>query len=125
MILADNLFGDILSDQSAAVSGSLGMLPSACLSELPQSGRSERPAIYEPVHGSAPDITGAGIANPIGTILSVAMLLEYSAGELAGAQKISTAVEAVLQAGFATPDLGGKHTTQQMTEEVIRQVRRI
>ena len=71
------------------------------------------------------DIAGAGIANPIGTILSAAMLLEYSAGESAGARKISTAVEAVLQAGFATPDLGGKHTTQQMTDEVIRQVRRI
>ena len=101
------------------------MLPSACLSQLPQSGHSERPAIYEPVHGSAPDIAGAGIANPIGTILSVAMLLEYSAGESAGARKVGTAVEAVLQAGFATPDLGGKNTTQQVTDEVIRQVRRI
>ena len=124
VILADNLFGDILSDQSAAISGSLGMLPSACLSQLPTSGRSERPAIYEPVHGSAPDIAGAGIANPIGAILSVAMLLEYSAGEPASARKITLAVEMALKAGFATPDLGGKNTTQQITDEVIRQVRR-
>ena len=124
VILADNLFGDILSDQSAAVSGSLGMLPSACLSHLPAGGRSERPAIYEPVHGSAPDIAGTGVANPIGAILSVAMLLEYSAAEPGGAHKIESAVESALHAGFATPDLGGRNTTQQVTDEVIRQVMR-
>lgn len=125
VILADNLFGDILSDQSAAVSGSLGMLPSACFSHLQEGGRSERPAIYEPVHGSAPDIAGQGIANPCGTILSVAMLFEYSAGEIDCARRIEGAVDAALNSGFATPDIGGDHTTQQITDEVIRQFSRL
>lgn len=123
VILADNLFGDLLSDQSGAIAGSLGMLPSACLAELPAGGRSQKPAIYEPVHGSAPDIAGQGIANPIGTILSAAMLLEYSAGEVATARKIDAAVDAALNAGFATRDLGGEHTTRQMTDAVIREFR--
>ena len=123
VILADNLFGDILSDQSGAIAGSLGMLPSACLSELPTGKHSERPAIYEPVHGSAPDIAGQDIANPIGTILSVAMLFEYSAGEVACARRIDRAVDAALDAGFATPDLGGRHTTRQVTDAVIRYFR--
>ena len=120
VILADNLFGDILSDQSGVIAGSLGMLPSACLSQLSE-GRSHRPAIYEPVHGSAPDIAGQGIANPCGTILSVAMLLEYSAGEPDCARKIEGAVDSALNVGFATRDIGGHHTTQQITDEVIRQ----
>ncbi len=123
VILADNLFGDILSDQSGAIAGSLGMLPSACLAELPVGGRSEKPAIYEPVHGSAPDIAGRGIANPIGTILSVAMLLDYSAGEVVCARRIEAAVDAALNGGFFTPDLGGRHTTSQVTDAVIRQFR--
>ena len=123
VILADNLFGDILSDQSGAIAGSLGMLPSACLAELPAGGRSQKPAIYEPVHGSAPDIAGQGIANPIGTILSAAMLLDYSAGEVACARKIEAAVDAALNEGILTRDLGGEHTTQQMTDAVIRHFR--
>lgn len=125
VILADNLFGDILSDQCGAIAGSLGMLPSACLSQLSAGGRSEQPAIYEPVHGSAPDIAGQGIANPIGTILSAAMLLEYSGGEVACARKIDAAVEAALNAGFSTRDLGGEHTTQQMTAAIIQQFRKL
>ena len=125
VILADNLFGDILSDQTGAFTGSLGMLPSACLSELSSNGRSEQPAIYEPVHGSAPDIVGQGIANPIGTILSVAMMLEYSAGEVDAARRIDAAVDAALDEGFATADLGGKHTTQQLTDAVIRNFREL
>lgn len=125
VILADNLFGDLLSDQSGALAGSLGMLPSASLAELPAGGRTERPAIYEPVHGSAPDIAGRGIANPLGAILSAAMLLEYSAGEAACARRIDAAVDAVLGDGIATPDLGGEHGTQQLTDAVIRQFRRL
>ena len=125
VILADNLFGDLLSDQSGAIAGSLGMLPSACLADLPASGRSEKPAIYEPVHGSAPDIAGQGIANPIGAILSVAMLLEYSAGEADCARRIDSAVDASLRAGFATRDLGGEHGTQQMTDAIIHQFRKL
>ena len=82
VILAENLFGDLLSDQSGAIAGSLGMLPSACLADLPVGGRSEKPAIYEPVHGSAPDIVGQGIANPVGTILSAAMFLRYASATI-------------------------------------------
>jgi len=123
VILADNLFGDILSDQSGAIAGSLGMLPSACLAELPSGGRSEKPAIYEPVHGSAPDIAGQGIANPVGTILSVAMLLEYSAGEITCARRIDAAVDATLNQGIMTRDLGGTHSTQQMTDAIMRNFR--
>ena len=125
VILADNLFGDLLSDQSGALAGSLGMLPSACLSDLPANGRSEQVAIYEPVHGSAPDIAGQGIANPLGTILSAAMLLEYSAGEADCARRIDAAVDAALAEGIATADLGGQHRTQQVTDAVIRQLRRL
>ena len=125
VILANNLFGDLLSDQSGAIAGSLGMLPSACLSELPNDSHSEQPAIYEPVHGSAPDIVGQGTANPIGTILSVAMLLEYSAGETRCARQIDAAVDAALAEGISTPDLGGTHTTQQMTDAVIRHFREL
>ena len=123
VILADNLFGDLLSDQSGAIAGSLGMLPSACLSQLPPGGRSQRPAIYEPVHGSAPDIAGQGVANPLGTILSVAMLFEYSAGEAKVARRIDAAVDAALNAGFATPDLGGSHSTRQLNDAVIQRFR--
>lgn len=125
VIMADNLFGDILSDQVGAIAGSLGMLPSASLAELPVKGRTQKPAIYEPVHGSAPDIAGQGIANPIGTILSVAMMLEYSAGEEECARRIDAAVDAALVAGFATRDLGGDHSTQQMTDAVIREFRKL
>ena len=123
VILADNLFGDLLSDQSGAIAGSLGMLPSACLAQLSAGGRTEKPAIYEPVHGSAPDIAGQGIANPIGTILSAAMLFEYSAGNVKTARKIDAAVSAALNEGFATRDIGGKHSTAQMTDAIIRQLR--
>lgn len=123
VILADNLFGDLLSDQSAAIAGSLGMLPSACLNGLPEQGRTDAPAIYEPVHGSAPDIAGLGIANPIGMILSVAMLLEYSAGEADCAQRIERAVEAVLGQGCLPRDLGGQAGTGEVADAVIRAFR--
>jgi 3-isopropylmalate dehydrogenase len=123
VILADNLFGDLLSDQSAAIAGSLGMLPSASLADLAQADRVQGSAIYEPVHGSAPDIAGQGIANPIGMILSVAMMLEYSAGERDCARKIEAAVEAALNAGKSTRDIGGNLGTAEMTDAVIEQFR--
>lgn len=119
VILADNLFGDLLSDQSAAIAGSLGMLPSASLPDLPQAGRVQGTAIYEPVHGSAPDIAGQGIANPTGMILSLAMMLEYSCAEVNCARKIEAAVEAALNAGNATKDIGGTLDTAAMTDAVI------
>ncbi len=123
VILADNLFGDLLSDQVGAISGSLGMLPSASLPDLPASGPVQGTAIYEPVHGSAPDIAGQGIANPIGTILSAAMLLEYSAAAPECARKLEAAVASTLDSGVATPDLGGQHSTREMTGAVIRSFR--
>ena len=123
VILADNLFGDLLSDQSAAIAGSLGMLPSASLSQLPKTGRVESPVIYEPVHGSAPDIASQDIANPIGMILSMAMMLEYSAGEIDCARQIETAVDKALNKGCKTPDLGGNASTIEMTDAIIQEFR--
>ena len=123
VILADNLFGDLLSDQSAAIAGSLGMLPSACLHDLPESGRTDAPAIYEPVHGSAPDIAGQAIANPIGMILSVAMMLEYSVGEAKCAARIEAAVERALSSGHLPRDLGGSCGTMAVTDAIIGEFR--
>ena len=123
VVLADNLFGDLLSDQAGAIAGSLGMLASASLSDLPDAGCVQGTAIYEPVHGSAPDIAGQGIANPVGMILSMAMMLEYSAGAVSCARKIEVAVEAALNAGFATQDIGGRQGTTEMTDAIIRQFR--
>jgi 3-isopropylmalate dehydrogenase len=98
VILTENLFGDILSDESAMLTGSLGMLPSASLG-------ADGPGLFEPVHGSAPDIAGKGIANPLATFLSVAMMLRHGLDRPAGAASIEAAVEAVLQRGLRTPDI--------------------
>ncbi len=118
VILADNLFGDILSDQAGAIAGSLGLLPSACLPGLPEPG--ERIAgIYEPVHGSAPDIAGRGIANPLGMLLSVAMMFDYSFARPDIARRIEAAVTSALEAGHRTPDLGGTATSGGVTDAVI------
>jgi 3-isopropylmalate dehydrogenase len=100
VIVTENTFGDILSDEAGAVAGSLGLLPSASIGD-------RRPFFYEPVHGSAPDIAGKGIANPIGAILSVAMLLRYSLAREDAAVAVEAAAERVLAAGVRTPDLGG------------------
>ena len=121
VIVADNLFGDILSDQAGAIAGSLGMLPSACLPGLPEP-RERMPGIYEPVHGSAPDIAGKGIANPTGMLLSVAMMFDYSAGRPDLARRIELAVDRALSAGHRTPDLGGTATTESMTDAVISEL---
>jgi 3-isopropylmalate dehydrogenase len=102
VIVTGNLFGDILSDAAAMLTGSLGMLPSASLGA---DGR----GLYEPVHGSAPDIAGKGIANPLATMLSVAMMFRYSFAERAVAQRIERAVEHVLDAGLRTPDIASAH----------------
>ncbi len=122
VILADNLFGDMLSDQAAAISGSLGMLPSACLCGLPNEGQPIN-GIYEPVHGSAPDIVGQGRANPIGTILSVAMMLHYSASAPDVAKRIELAVESALNEGHRTADLGGQMGSAAMTDAIIDNLR--
>ena len=98
VILTDNMFGDILSDEASMLAGSLGLLPSASLSD-------GGPGLYEPIHGSAPDIAGKGIANPCGAILSVAMLLRHSLNRDAAANAVEIAVSDALKAGLRTPDL--------------------
>ena len=106
------MFGDILTDEASVLAGSMGMLPSASLG-------SGGPGLYEPIHGSAPDIAGKGIANPIGTILSAALLLRYSLKLEEEAQAIEKAVDAVITAGCRTADLGGSLKTTQMADEII------
>ena len=116
VIVTGNIFGDILSDEAAVITGSLGMLPSASLGE--------RYALYEPVHGSAPDIAGKGIANPIATILSASMMLRYSFGLQKQASIIEKAIELVLDRGYRTPDIYKegfiKVGTEGMTEAIIK-----
>jgi 3-isopropylmalate dehydrogenase len=113
VMVTDNLFGDILSDAAAELTGSLGMLPSAAL------GEPGTPGLYEPIHGSAPDIAGKGIANPLGALLSFEMALRWSLGREADADRLKAAVAKALEDGARTPDLGGKMTTLQMTDAVI------
>jgi 3-isopropylmalate dehydrogenase len=112
VIVTENMFGDILTDEASVLAGSMGMLPSASLGE---SGI----GLYEPIHGSAPDIAGKRIANPVGTILSSAMLLRYSLKLEAESASIDNAVNAVIDAGCRTVDLGGTLSTHQMTDEII------
>ena len=112
VIVTGNLFGDILSDEAAVLAGSIGMLPSASLGD--------GPGLYEPIHGSAPDIAGKGMANPIGTILSTAMLLRYSLGCGTAADSIEAAVERTLAEGYRTADLYRQGFTSVSTNEMAR-----
>nr|WP_300127233.1 3-isopropylmalate dehydrogenase [uncultured Butyricicoccus sp.] len=113
VILTGNLFGDILSDEASMITGSIGMLPSASIGE---TGR----GMYEPIHGSAPDIAGQGIANPIATILSCAMMLRYSFGLSAEADAIETAVEKALNDGYRTADIAAPGQKALSTSEMGR-----
>ena len=113
VVVTENMFGDILTDEASVLSGSMGMLPSASLSEAGV-------CLYEPIHGSAPDIAGQGIANPVGTILSAALMLRYSLKLEEEAQCIEKAVDETITNGARTADLGGKLTTRQMTDEIIK-----
>jgi homoisocitrate dehydrogenase len=118
VIVTTNLFGDILSDQAAGLVGGLGLAPSANIAELRTPGQADLPcALFEPVHGSAPDIAGQGVANPIAAILAGAMLLDYL-NQPVRAQAVRHAVEQVLQTGPHTPDLGGSATTDQVSRAV-------
>jgi len=112
VIVTGNLFGDILSDQASMCAGSIGMLPSA---SLDAAGK----GLYEPIHGSAPDIAGQGKANPLATILSAAMMLLYSLGMAAEADRIEAAVAAALASGARTADLGGTMNTTAMADAVL------
>ncbi len=120
VIVTGNLFGDILSDISAMMTGSIGMLPSASIN-------SENKGMYEPVHGSAPDIVGQGLANPLASILSVAMMLRYSFGLEESATSIEVAIDGVLKDGFRTHDLEGpenmKLNTDQMTQKIVENLK--
>jgi len=116
VIVGSNLFGDILSDLTGGITGSLGLNPSANLNP-------ERrfPSLFEPVHGSAPDIAGKGIANPVAAVLSAAMMMEWL-GETAAADAMRTAVDRTLAAGHLTPDVGGRLTTDEMTQALVKQL---
>ncbi|HEY0180996.1 MAG TPA: 3-isopropylmalate dehydrogenase [Dokdonella sp.] len=111
VVVTENLFGDILTDEAAALAGSLGLLPSASLGE-------GRVGLYEPIHGSAPDIAGQGLANPLGAILSAALLLRHSLGLDAEAASVEAAVESVVASGELTRDLGGSASTRDVADAV-------
>ena len=121
VVVTGNMFGDILSDIASAITGSIGMLPSASLNE-------EGFGLYEPVHGSAPDIAGKGIANPLAQILSGAMMLRYSFGLQEEADAIEASVEGVLEDGFRTVDIAKEKSraisTQTMGRKVCEYIKR-
>ncbi|MFL5820620.1 MAG: 3-isopropylmalate dehydrogenase [Solirubrobacteraceae bacterium] len=112
VIVTENMFGDILSDEAAMLTGSIGMLPSASLG-------SGGPGVFEPVHGSAPDIAGRGIANPLAMLLSAALMLRHGFGMHDEATALESAVDRALDAGVRTPDLGGSATTAEATASVL------
>src|SRR5271168_532815 len=111
-ILTENMFGDILSDEAAMLTGSIGMLPSASLS-------GDGPGMFEPVHGSAPDIAGQGLANPLAMFLSAAMMLRHGLGLESEAAAVESGVERALAGGLRTPDLGGEASTEQAAKAVL------
>jgi 3-isopropylmalate dehydrogenase len=113
VIVTENMFGDILSDEAAMLTGSIGMLPSASL------GAAGAPGLFEPVHGSAPDIVGTGTANPLAMILSAAMLLRHGLSRPAEAAAVESAVDRALESGLRTADLGGSATTAEATRAVL------
>jgi 3-isopropylmalate dehydrogenase len=115
VVVTENMFGDILTDEASVLSGSMGMLPSASIGE-------GGPGLYEPIHGSAPDIAGQGIANPVGAILSAAMLLRHSLGLAAEAESIEGAVSRTISDGCRTRDLGGALSTTRMADEILRRI---
>ncbi len=114
VIVTENLFGDILSDEAAMLTGSLGMLPSASI------GDGSGPGLFEPVHGSAPDIAGTGKANPLAMLGSVAMMLRYGLGRESEAAGLDSAIDRALAEGLRTPDLGGEATTEDATRAVLQ-----
>ena len=115
VLVTENMFGDILTDEASVLAGSMGMLPSASLG-------SEGPGLYEPIHGSAPDIAGKGIANPLGAILSAALLLRYSLHLEDAAAALEAAVHRAIADGCRTLDLGGALSTQEMTRAVVDRI---
>jgi 3-isopropylmalate dehydrogenase len=115
VLLTENMFGDILSDEAAMITGSIGLLPSASLGD-------DGPGVFEPVHGSAPDIAGQGVANPLAMFLSGAMMLRHGLAREEAAAQIESAVDRALDAGLRTGDLGGTATTAQATQAVLEEL---
>ncbi|KAF4121131.1 3-isopropylmalate dehydrogenase [Geosmithia morbida] len=124
VVVTSNLFGDIISDEASVIPGSIGLLPSASLSGIPD-GKGRCNGIYEAIHGSAPDISGKGIVNPIGTILSVAMMLRYSLNLPDEAKAVEDAVRAAIDSGVRTKDIGGQTTTSEMGDAIVKQLETI
>ncbi len=122
VLLTENLFGDILSDEAAVLAGSIGLLPSASLGSKLGSGGYR--GLYEPIHGSAPTLTGKGIANPLGTILSAAMMLAWTFGLQDEAKAVEEAVAGVLEVGPRSADLGGRASTAEIGDAVCARLRR-
>ena len=122
VIVTENMFGDILTDEASILAGSIGLLPSASLGDATKTNR--RLGLYEPIHGSAPDIAGRGIANPIGTILSVAMLLRHSLALDEAATAVESAVSATISAGYMTPDLQAitHHSTTEVGAKITQYI---
>jgi 3-isopropylmalate dehydrogenase len=120
VILTENMFGDILSDEAAMLTGSIGMLPSASLGDTDAPG--PHPGVFEPVHGSAPDIAGRGIANPLAMFLSVALLLRHGLAFESEAAALESAVDKALDQGLRTRDLGGTASTAEATDAVLAQL---
>jgi 3-isopropylmalate dehydrogenase len=114
------MFGDILSDEAAMLTGSIGMLPSASLAGSPGGPDGGGAGLFEPVHGSAPDIAGTGMANPVAMFLSAAMMLRHGLGMEAQAAAVESAVDLALADGLRTADLGGTATTAQVTQAVLK-----
>ena len=117
VIVAENTFGDILSDEASVLAASMGLLPSASLAGVPVAGQRSS-GLYEPIHGTAPDITGQGIANPTGSILSVALMVRYSLGLTEEGAAIERAVDTVLEQGVRTADTVTEGTEQVSTVEM-------
>jgi len=120
VILTENMFGDILSDEAAMLTGSIGMLPSASLGAGGTAGDGGGPGLFEPVHGSAPDIAGTGAANPLAMFLSGALMLRHGFGMDEQAAAVESAVDRALAEGLRTHDLGGSATTAEATREVLQ-----
>ncbi|KAK0777298.1 3-isopropylmalate dehydrogenase [Friedmanniomyces endolithicus] len=124
VIVTSNLFGDIISDEASVIPGSLGLLPSASLTASPD-GKGKCNGIYEPIHGSAPDISGKGIVNPVAMILSVGMMLKYSLQQPALAKKVDEAVKVVIDKGIRTADIGGSAKTSEVGDAVAKELETI
>ncbi|KAF2469782.1 3-isopropylmalate dehydrogenase [Lindgomyces ingoldianus] len=124
VVVTSNLFGDIISDEASVIPGSLGLLPSASLGGIPD-GKTKINGIYEPIHGSAPDIAGQGVVNPVATILSMSMMLKYSLCQPDIARKIDEATKIVIENGIRTADIGGTSKTAEVGDAVAAELEKL